>query len=473
MHAFLVSAAAFIVLIGVMIVVHELGHFTVAKLFGVRVEAFSLGFGPRLFGFKYGETDYKVCLLPLGGFVKMTGEMSEQNLETPGKPAVVHAFDQLSGHDETSRSLAEDPGAFTSHPRWQRMLIGVAGPVANFVLALVLMVFYFGWINEMPSVEVKTPTVEWVTPGSAAVQAGLQPGDVIRQFDTVTNPDWDQVYTHSKVNANQWVPMTVERNGQQLVLSLHVPASAKNDDFDLSDAGILPQFMPGPIQVQEVEPGTPAEQAGLRAKDAIEAVDGHPFHTVSTLLAYMQTGQGKPLALAVLRNGQMVQLIAHPAKLDADWKLGFEVVLPPYRDQPLPLGKAVVKAVGFCKDNSTLVMEVLKRLFTHQVSVSQLQGPVGIARMAGEAAEMKGWYPKFDLGAEISLQLGILNLMPFPILDGGLILFLLIESALRHDINLVIKERIYQAAFVVLMMFMVFIIFSDVTKLPMFTHLKP
>jgi regulator of sigma E protease len=335
------------------------------------------------------------------------------------------------------------------------------------------MVFYFGWINEVPSVEVKTTTIEWVTPESAAAQAGLRPGDVLQQFDGVKNPDWDQVYTHTKVNANQWVPVTVERDGKPLLLSLHVPASAKNDDFDLSDAGILPQILPGPIQVQEVEPSTPAEQAGLRAGDAIESVDGHTFHTVSTLLAYMQSGQGKPLDLTVLRNGQTLHMVAHPAKLDADWKLGFAVVLPPYRDQPLPLGKAVTKAVGFCKDNSTLVMEVLKRLFTHKVSVSQLQGPVGIARMAGEAAEMKGWYPKFDLGAEISLQLGMLNLLPFPILDGGLILFLLIESVMRHDINLAIKERIYQAAFVVLMMFFVFIIFSDVTKLPMFAHLKP
>jgi regulator of sigma E protease len=458
MHAFLVSAAAFIVLVGIMVVVHELGHFIAAKLCGVRVEAFSFGFGPRLFGFKYGETDYKVCLLPLGGFVKMTGESPEQNLEAPGSAAA---------------PPRDDPGAFTSHPRWQRMLIGVAGPAANFVLAFLLMVFYFGWINEVPSAEVKTTTIEWVTPGSAAAQAGLAPGDIIRHFDTVDNPEWDQVLEHSQISANQSVPVTVERDGKMLQLTLHVPAAAKNQDFDWSDEGILPQVLLGPIQVQEVEPGTPAEQAGLRAGDAIEAVDGHPFHTVSTLLAYMQSGQGKPLALTVLRNGQTVNMVARPAKLDASWKLGFAVVMPPYRDQPLPLGKAVTKAAGFVKDNSTLVMEVLKRLFTHKVSVSQLQGPVGIARMAGEAAEMKGWYPKFDLGAEISLQLGILNLMPFPILDGGLILFLLIESVMRHDINLVLKERIYQAAFVVLMMFFVFIIFSDVTKLPMFTHLKP
>jgi regulator of sigma E protease len=247
----------------------------------------------------------------------------------------------------------------------------------------------------------------------------------------------------------------------------------KGEDLDLSDEGILPQFLPGPIQVDEVEPDTPAERAGLRGGDAIEAVDGHAFHYVQTLLAYMRYGQGSPLDLTVLRNGQTLHLTANPTKLDADWKLGFVAVLPPYRDQPLAFGKAAGKALGFCKENSTLVLEVLKRLFTRRFSVSQLNGPVGIARMAGQATEMNGWEPKFDLGAEISLQLGMLNLLPFPILDGGMILFLLIESALRHDINLAIKERIYQAAFVVLMMFFVFIVFSDVTKLPIFTHVKP
>ncbi|HEX4029607.1 MAG TPA: RIP metalloprotease RseP [Terracidiphilus sp.] len=459
MHAFLVSAVAFLVLIGVMVVVHELGHFIAAKLCGVRVEAFSFGFGPRLFGFKYGDTDYKVCLLPLGGFVKMTGEEPGQNIDLP------------VGRQEVPQN---DPGAFTSHPRWQRMLIGVAGPVANFVLAVVLMIFYFGWINEVPTVQVKSTTIEWVTPGSAAAQAGIDSGDIIRRFDSVDNPDWDQVYTHSKVNANQPVAITVDRDGKLLPLTIHIPASAKNDDFDLSDAGILPLLLSGPIPVQQVEPDTPAQRAGLHAGDAIQAADGHPFHNVGTLLAYMQMGQGKPLTLTVLRNGATLSLAATPAKLDdTGWKLGFAVALPPFRDQPLPLGPAVAKAFGFVKDNSTLVLEFLKHLFTHRVSVSQLQGPVGIARMAGDAAEMNGWFPKFDLSTEISLQLGILNLLPFPILDGGMILFLVIESVLRHDINLAIKERIYQAAFVVLMVFFVFIIFSDVSKLPLFSHVKP
>jgi regulator of sigma E protease len=458
MHDFLVSAGAFVILIGLMVIVHEFGHFAVAKLCGVRVEAFALGFGPRLFGFKYGDTEYKVCLLPLGGYVKMTGEAPEQNIEAPG----TH-----------TQAAADDPGAFTSHPRWQRMLIGLAGPISNFILAFVLMVFYYGWFNEVPSVEVNSTTVEWVTPDSAAAQAGLQPGDVIRHFDNADNPTWEKVFERVKLNAGQELPVIVQRGGAPLNLTLRVPAAAKGDDFDLSDAGLLPQYLPGPIGVEEVQPGTPAERAGLRAGDAIESVDGHAFHTVGSLLAYMQTGQGKPIALAVIRNGSRLSMEATPAKLDAGWKLGFVNMPPPFRNDPLPLKQAMAKSTAFCEDNAFLIVEVLERLFLHKVSVSQLSGPVGIARMAGEAAEMKGWFPKFGLAGEISLNLGIINLLPFPILDGGMIFLLLIESTIGHDIAVNVKERIYQAAFVVIIAFFAFVIFNDVTRLPIFTHLKP
>jgi regulator of sigma E protease len=227
----------------------------------------------------------------------------------------------------------------------------------------------------------------------------------------------------------------------------------------------------------EISSGTPAAQAGLQPGDAIQSVDGHPFHTVQALLAYMQSGQGKPISLTVIRNGAtLAPIIAHPAKIDSagnGYKLGFTPVPVPYGPSPLGLGAAVRKSGKFCKENSTLIVEVLGRIFTRKVSVSQLSGPVGIARMAGDAAEMKDWMPKFGLAAAISLNLGILNLMPFPILDGGLILLLIIETIIRRDIEVNIKERIYQAAFVVLIAFFAFIIFNDVTKLPIFNHLKP
>jgi regulator of sigma E protease len=231
--------------------------------------------------------------------------------------------------------------------------------------------------------------------------------------------------------------------------------------------------MSGPIGVEEVQPGTPADQAGLRAGDAIQSVDGYAFHTVTTLLAYMQAGKGKALSLVVVRNGQLLPMVAHPAKLDTGWKLGFMVPPQPYHNDPLPLGKATSKSTKFCADNSTLIFETLGRLFARKVPVSQLMGPVGIARVAGDAAESKGWYQKIGLAGMISINLGIINLLPFPILDGGMIFILLIESTIRREINIAVKERIYQAAFVVLISFVAFTIFSDVARLPIFTHIKP
>jgi regulator of sigma E protease len=443
-HEFLVSVIAFVILITIMVMVHEFGHFAVAKLCGVRVESFSVGFGPRLFGIKHGDTDYKVCLLLLGGYVKMTAE-------NPGGEPPVDA-----------------PGAFSAHPRWQRMLIALAGPAANFVLAFAAMTFYFGWINEVPAYDFKTTTIEWVVSGSAAAEAGLEPGDVIRHFDTEDNPSWEKVYVRMTLDPNETVPVTVERAGKTLQLAMRMPGELNGDDL----AGMLPQDLPGPIGIQEAPPGSPAAQAGLRDGDAIQSVDGHPFHAVSSLLAYMQAGQGKPLSLMVVRNGVTLgPIVARSAKLDAGWELGFTAVPIPIRRSPLPPTKALARSKQFCVDGSALIVQMLAHIATRKVSATQLAGPVGIARMAGDAAEMRGWYSKFYLAAEISLNLGIVNLLPFPMLDGWLILLLLIESALRHDMNRVVKERTYQAGLVLLMMFFAFIIFSDVTKLPIFTKI--
>jgi regulator of sigma E protease len=451
MHEFLVSVVAFVVLLGLMVVVHEFGHFAVAKLCKVRVEAFSVGFGPRLFGIKYGDTDYKICLLPLGGFVKMTGE-------NPGEEAPV-----------------DDPGAFTSHPRWQRMLIGLAGPAANFLLAFVLMFFYFGWLNEVP--DIKSSTIEWVTPGSAADRAGLQPGDLISRFDNVDNPDWVAVDESARNNPNRTVAIAVERNSQIVQTSLRMPGRTKGKDDDLSQAGIFLHYVDGPIGVDQVVSDSPAEQAGLRAGDSILAADGHAFHTVIPLLDYLQTGQGKPVTLTVAHKGAApAPLVVHPSIQESEWRLGFMPVAPanpPTHIQPMSFSGAFSKSEEFCAQNSLLVVEVLQKLVSHQASMKQLVGPVGIARAAGEAAETKDWSPKFGLAAGISINLGILNLLPFPILDGGMILLLLIESTARRDIGINVKERIYQAAFVMLMAFFAFVIFNDVTKLPIFAHLKP
>lgn len=467
MHQFLVSAVAFIVLVGLMVVVHELGHFIVAKLCGVRVEAFSFGFGPRLFGFKYGDTDYKVCLLPLGGFVKMTGENPGDQATLPDTP------ENYQGPGP--ESLAVDPGSFMAHPRWQRMLIGVAGPLFNFVLAFILMLVYFGVINEVP--DIGTTKLEWVTPGSPADQAGLKPGDIIRRFDNIQNPDFESFHERAGSDQNTTVPVTLERNGVAVQTSLHLPGGLDAADYDLSKAGIFMQYVPSPIGIRQLAPGSPAERAGLQAGDSITAVDGYHFHTVMPLLDYMQSGKGKPITLTVVRNGATLPpVVVHPYTQDSQWRLGFIPAQPadvPVRIQPMSVSTAFAASKDFCAQNSVLIVNVLQKLLTHKVSVNQLSGPVGIAVAAGEAAQAKQWYPKFGLAAGISLNLGILNLLPFPILDGGLILLLMIESVMRRDISMIVKERIYQAAFVVLIAFFAFIMFNDVSKLPIFTHMKP
>ncbi len=457
-----------------MVVVHEFGHFLVAKLCGVRVEAFSVGFGPRLFGIKYGDTDYKVCLLPLGGFVKMTGENPGEavypNVPVKGLPGtnypdVGHAAD----------APAYDPGSFMNHPRWQRMLIGVAGPVFNFLLAFVLMVVYFTFINEVP--DIRTTKIEWVTPGSAADQAGLKPGDVVTALANTANPDYQKFHDLVGDNASKTVPVTVDRSGAAVQTSLSLPGSVDAQHDDLSKAGIFVQYTQSPIQIDQVSPDSPAQHAGLQSGDKIVAVDGHQFHTVLPLVDYMQTGKGKPMAVTIERKGvTLPPIVIHPYVQDGGWRLGFLPAGPedvPVRTEPMSFSSAVAEARDFCAESSLLIVNVLKKVLTHQVSVKQLSGPVGIAVAAGQAVKERYWLAKFDLAAGISLNLGILNLLPFPILDGGLILLLMIESIMRRDISMIVKERIYQAAFVVLVAFFAFVMFNDFSKLQVFSHLKP
>jgi regulator of sigma E protease len=476
LHEIVVATVAFFVLVGLMVIVHELGHFIVAKLCKVRVEAFSFGFGPRLFGFKYGETDYKVCLLPLGGFVKMTGENPGEGPEAlvPASTTLAKVTGEDPGEDAAVAGVY-DPAAFSSHPRWQRMLIGVAGPISNFILAFVLMVFYFVAINEVPYV--KTTTLEWVSPSSQAAQAGLAAGDVVTRFGNTDNPDFETFVDLAKSSPNQTVPIVVSRNGQSLPLSLSLPSGITTRGYDLSAAGLYLQIVQDPLQVDQVVQGAPAEIAGLRAGDTIVAVDGHPFHTVDPLLDYLQAGKGNPITLTVKRNDVLISpIVVHPAAQDSQYRIGFAAVPPvepPTHDKPMSLFAAMDNSAYLCKANSTLIIETITKIFSHKVSVKQLSGPIGIARMAGQAAEMQDWFTKFNFAAAISLNLGILNLLPFPILDGGMILFLLIESVLRHDINMMVKERIYQAAFVLILVFFAFVMFNDITKLPIFTHLKP
>jgi len=473
MHTFLVDLISVLIVLGIMVLVHEFGHFIAAKLCGVRVEQFSIGFPPRLFGIKIGETDYCIGATPLGGFVKMTGEsMPGENLS-------------LDGADhETIAAQKSDPGALTSHPRWQRIIIGLAGPCANFVLALGLMTAFYMLHNEVPLYEDQAIKLDWVLPDSTAAVAGLQPGDTIVNFDGQENPTWEQVYEHSALNLqsqnmSHMVWLAVLRDGQRVPLKMTLAdgtGTTKSPEAALDKIGLLPVIQPGPVVVNSVASGSPAAAAGVQPGDAFVTIDGHAFHGTPTIISYLQYRKGAPVTVELSRGGKSSTIVVQP-RLDAAtegsaWRIGFTGTPPPSRVEQMPLPKALAASAKFNRENSLLILEVLKRVVTRRMSVSTLSGPIGIAQETGMAAETPGWEAKFKVMAAISLNLGILNLLPFPILDGGMILFLLIESVLRHDINIVIKERIYQVAFVLILVFAAYVIFNDISKLPFLTHLK-
>jgi len=474
MHDFVVTVVAFIVLIGLMVIVHELGHFAVAKLCRVRVEAFSFGFGPRLFGFKYGETDYKVCLLPLGGYVKMTGENPGEEVTLPN-PSLAADMDKLSAEASAGSPAVVasmiDPGAFTAHPRWQRMLIGVAGPAANFILAFVLMFVYFAFINEVPSVQ---PVLEWVQPGSVADNAGFKPGDTIASFGALTNPDLGAVQMAIEEHPGTTIPVTVLRGGQNVSFPLSLPSAS--EELQSNTLG-FPRIFQEPFTLSEVTSGSAAAEAGLHAGDQILAVDGYGFHTLLPMISYLSYGKGKPVTLTVrTEQGAQRTVVVHPRQQGNSWLIGVRAaapkVAPALRRAPLALSKAYSHAVDMCVVETKGIGQILGKLISHQASVKQLSGPVGIAVAAGEAAQTQDWGSKFGLAAEISLNLGILNLLPFPILDGGMILFLLIESLIRRDISMRVKEYIYQGAFVLIIVFFAFVIFNDVSNLPFIAKMR-
>jgi regulator of sigma E protease len=441
------------IVLGIMVLVHEFGHFAVAKLCGIRVEVFSIGFGKRLFGFRRGDTDYRLSLLPLGGYVKMAGD-------NPGE------------------APTGDPGEFNAHPRWQRILVALAGPFANFILAIALMTGVSMLHNEVQEYISGPAQTDYIAANTEAAKTGIRSGDLIVHYDNVENPTWDAVAIRSLLNINQTVPFSYIHDGKRTDTKIFVESKGGAENFSLDKLGLIPKEQATPVQVESLEPNMPAIRAGLQPKDLISSIDGLQLHSVPALLSYLQDQAGKPASLQILRNGQTIPMQITPELADRgdgvkDYRLGFKYVQPPVKVERLPFGKAVVSSWEFNKKGSLLIVEVLKRMFTRQVSVRSLSGPIGIGQQIHQAVGMPGWMPLIGLMAYISLNLGIFNLLPIPILDGGMILFLLVETVMGRDLNQQLKERIYQVAFVCILVFAVMVIFNDLTKLSLFSRLKP
>jgi regulator of sigma E protease len=438
MSDFLTSVVAVIGVLGFMILIHEFGHYAVAKLLGVRVEQFAIGFGKRLIGFRRGETDYRINAIPLGGYVKMSGE---------------NPMDQRT----------DDPREFMNHSRWHRFLIAIAGPAMNILLAIFLLTTVYMVHYEYPVYLDKPAVLDGVKPGSAAAQAGLQAGDRIVKVDNIENPTWEQLEPRVWLSPNQPLTVTVQR-GNQVFDKTIVPKPVTS-----SEVGSAGWYAENSVVVGRVEPQLPAAKAGIKENDQIVALNGQPVHSLETVIDSLQQTKDKPVDLTVLRGGETLHFTMSPILSKTEdpkenrYRLGFsnkgEVKVT-----TLPFAKALNLSLERNRQYSLMILELAKKLVQRKISLRAVSGPIGIAQEAGYAAQQKGWTPLMELTAGISLNLGIFNLLPIPILDGGVILFLLIEGLMRRDISMNIKERVYQAAFVFLVLFAVMVIYNDLMK---------
>lgn len=429
---FLIYPAAFIIVLGILVFVHEFGHYAVAKLFRVRVEVFSLGFGKRLLGFRRGDTDYRISLLPIGGYVKMSGE---------------NPMEERTG----------DAGEFMSHPRWQRFLIAIAGPAMNILLAVgILTAVYMVHYEPPPPAD-----IGWIQPGSPAAKAGIQAGDRILKIQNIDNPNWEQVEERVVVNPNQPVDVTVRRADQTFQATV-TPIASGSDR--IGDAGWEP---PEAALVGEVEPSLPAARVGIKPGDSITSMNGNPVRSIQQLSSLLQDAKNTPVRLSVQRDGQKIEFTMTPELSDAGGTQKYRIgVAPAFRRvvEKLPFRTALAVSYDECKRNSLLIFELVHKMVEGRNSIKQMSGPVGIARITGKAAMTNSWPLELRLMALISLNLAVFNLFPIPILDGGLMLMLLIEAIMRRDIKQEVKERVYQAAFVFLIVFAAVVIFNDVAK---------
>ena len=423
-----------LVLIGIMIVIHELGHYIAARFFDVHIEAFSVGFGPKLLRWQRGETEFRVSWLPLGGYVKMAGEQ-------PGDAA--------------------DPRGFAAKPRWQRLIIVLAGPAMNVVLAFALLTGLFMLHYPKLASSSQVATIGYVKPGGPAAKAGLQEGDVIVQLEDKQDPTWEDLGLREVVCANKTLPLLIQRDGKTIHVALTPEADPKTG---LGVAGWLPQTE---VEVGGLIAGMDAERKGLRRGDQLVSIDGEAIRVPSKVHELLGKNGGKPVQLAYRRDGQLASVELTPVWGDAGgqkrWMMGVDLS-PRVIYTKLPFFSAVRESVNQNIKGATLIYSFLGAIIERRSSAKSLEGPIGIAQLSGEAAR-EGASAFIGLMATVSLNLAIFNLLPIPILDGGMIMLLLIEIFIRRDLSLQIKETVFKLGFVFLMMVVAFVIYNDISKI--------
>jgi regulator of sigma E protease len=434
------TIVAFLFVLGVLVFVHELGHFMAARRLGVRVLTFSLGFGPKLLRVRRGDTEYCVSAIPLGGYVKMAGENPD---------------DTLTGR----------PDEFLSRTKWERFQILIMGPLMNILLAIVVMAVVLAQGAEVPIYQDEPPIVGAVTPGSPGERAGIQRGDRILSVAGDGVETWDDLLLAVGTRAGRDVSITLLRDGQTRRVSVRPDSETR---FEIGNIGVLPDINP---IVSSVIAGDPADRAGLKARDVVLAVNGERMVTRMQLIDAISRNAGREIELTIQRDGQQLQIRATPEQRGDRGMLGLYVTEPTRRFDPSWI-QAIQLSIQRNIEFSGLIFKTLGGLFVGETSPRQLMGPVAIAQLSGESAAA-GWIALFTLMASISLNLGLLNLLPIPVLDGGHILIMAVEGIARRDFSMAMKEKMLLAGFVLLMVLMVTVIYNDLMRISWIERLMP
>lgn len=449
MNFILHTILPFAFVLGVLVFVHELGHFLAAKRVGIRVLKFQLGFNPTVVSFRRGETEYSIGALPLGGYVKMSGESPEEvERDAEGK-------------------IVRHPGDFLSKTKWQRFQVLIMGPAMNVLLAFVLsaIVLYQG--AEVPFYEDQPPVAGVILPDSPAAKGGVQTGDRFLSVADHNVDTWEQFFIAISSRADREVPLRIMRGGQEITVTVK-PVVNSSQRFEVADIGVLPDVHP---LVRTVSPGQRADKAGIKPGDVVLAVDGQPITFSGHLREAIAKHSEQPITLTVLRGGQQLQIVATPEKSGSIGLLGigigdaFKSIKPGFFEA---IGMSVRKNIEY----GGLIFQTVWGLLTRETSPKQLMGPVAIAQLSGETAQL-GWIALFSFMAMLSLNLGIVNLLPIPVLDGGHIFIMALEGIARRDFSIPVKEKMLLAGFVVLMLLMVTVIYNDLTRVTWIERLMP
>jgi regulator of sigma E protease len=430
---FLTTTLAFVVVLGIIIFVHEFGHLITAKAFGMRVFVFSFGFGKRLLGFKWGETDCRVSAIPLGGYVKLEGE--------PG--------DHLS---EDTSALG-DGKDFLSRPRWQRFLVYLAGPAMNALLTITVLSGFYMVGFAVDGSRYDRPIVGAVEAGSPAEKAGLVPGDEIVSIDGKPVPSWEEAQYHIILRPDTSLALRVRRGGDEREVPVRSEATAAEK---IGSIGVHPL-----VRVGQVLSGQPAEAAGLRTDDAILSIDAKPLRSFAEIPPIVGASGARAMTFHVWRDGTVFDLAITPRDSGAGPKIGIAPKTVLKKFGPVA---AVGEALRWSWEMTRQTFDVVGRLVTARISPKTMMGPLGIAQASGDAAR-GGAGSLLFLVAVISLQVGILNLFPLAPLDGGHLAILAVEGVARRDLSPTIKGWIMNAGAAVIFLLIGVVLYSDISKM--------